>query len=67
MGGGGYESDYTNKLFTLRHRQWIEEYPPMNTACSKSSVVNGDYVIVIGGRGGIGWIAIYSSTISSED
>ena len=32
----------------------------MNTACSKSTVVsasNGDYVIVIGGRGGIGWTA----------
>ena len=26
---GGYSiSGYTNKLFTLRQRQWVEEYPP---------------------------------------
>ena len=48
--GGGY----TNKLFTLRQRQWVEEYPPMNTARSFPAVVStsgGDYVIVIGGYG----------------
>ena len=47
---GGY--GYTNKLFTLRQRQWVEEYPPMNTACSRPAVVStsgGDYIIVIGG------------------
>ena len=51
--GGGY----TNKLFTLRQRQWVEEYPPMNTVRSSPAVVStsgGDYIIVIGGRGGGG-------------
>ena len=53
VGGGGYGSDCTNKLFTLRQRQWVEEYPPMNTACRDPAVVStsgGDYIIVIGGR-----------------
>ena len=52
--GGGYgRSGYTNKLFTLRQRQWVEEYPPMNTARSYPAVGStsgGDYIIVIGGR-----------------
>ena len=51
---GGYGSGYTNKLFTLRQRQWVEEYPPMNTARSRPAVVStsgGDYIIVIGGCG----------------
>ena len=57
VGGGGYGSGYTNKLFTLRQRQWVEEYPPMNTVCRDPAVVStsgGDYIIVIGGRGGGG-------------
>ena len=52
VGGGDYMSGWTNKLFTLRQRQWVEEYPPMNTARCKSTVVStsgGDYIIVIGG------------------
>ena len=55
--GGVYRSGYTNKLFTLRQRQWVEEYPPMNTARSRPAVVStsgGDYTIVIGGCGGGG-------------
>ena len=56
---GGYRFGYTNKLFTLRQRQWVEEYPPMNTAHSHPAVVStsgGDHIIVIGGRGdGGGW------------
>ena len=59
VGGGDYRSGYTNKLFTLRQRQWVEEYPPMNTARSHPAVVStsgSDYIIVIGGRGdGSGW------------
>ena len=55
VGGGGFgSSSSSNKLFTLRQRQWVEEYPPMNTACSFPTVVStsgGDYIIVIGGRG----------------
>ena len=50
-------SDWTNKLFTLRQRQWVEEYPPMNTARSKSTVAStsgSDYIIVIGGGVGDG-------------
>ena len=57
--GGISRSDRTNKLFTLRQRQWVEEYPPMNTARSSPAVVStsgGDYIIVIGGYcGGGGW------------
>ena len=59
VGGWAYRSGYTNKLFTLRQRQWVEEYPPMNTVRSSPAVVStsgGDYIIVIGGRGdGGGW------------
>ena len=59
VGGGGYGYGYTNKLFTLRQGQWVEEYPPMNTARSFPAVVStsgGDYIIVIGGCGdGGGW------------
>ena len=54
VGGGDYGSGYTNKLFTLLQRQWVEEYPPMNTARSFPAVVStsgGDYIIVIGGLG----------------
>ena len=54
---GGYDGSrhHTNKLFTFRQRQWIEEYPPMNTARSETTVVSssdGEYIIVIGGGGG---------------
>ena len=56
---GGYRSGYTNKLFTLRQRQWVEEYPPTNTARYSPAVVStsgGDYIIVIGGYGGgVAW------------
>ena len=56
---GGYRSGYTNKLFTLRQRQWVKEYPPMNTARYSPAVVStsgGDYIIVIGGYGGgVAW------------
>ena len=58
VGGRNYRSSYTNKLFTLRQRQWVEEYPPMNTARSSPGVVStsgGDYIIVIGGCGDGGW------------
>ena len=57
--GGISRSGLTNKLFTLRQRQWVEEYPPMNNARSSPAVVStsgGDYIIVIGGCGvGGGW------------
>ena len=50
---GGYDGYcYTNKLFTLRQRQWVEELPPMKTARSQTAVVstsNGEYVLVLGG------------------
>ena len=60
---GGQDGSHrcTNKLFTLRQRKWIEQYPPMNTARSRTTVVNssdGEYIIVIGGFGvGIDWTA----------
>ena len=54
--GGLDEYCCTNKLYTLRQRKWVEKYPPMNyTACSFPAVVSssdGEYLIVIGGRGG---------------
>ena len=58
-GQDGYR--YTNKLFTLRQGQWVEHYPPMNTALSKTSVVStsdGKYILVIGESvGGGRWTA----------
>ena len=55
---GGYDrSHFTNKLFTLRQRQWVEELPPMKTARSETAVVStsdGEYVLVIGGSD-VGW------------
>lgn len=61
---GGYDgarSICTNKLVTLRLSRWIEEYPPMNTACSMTAVVitsDSNYVIVMGGYGEDGeWIS----------
>ena len=58
---GGWDGSYTNKLFTLRQSQWVEEYPPINTARSYPAVVStsdGGHmnVIAIGGYGGGGWI-----------
>ena len=58
--GGRDGISYTNKLFTLRQRKWIEIYPPMNTACFRPAVVStsgGDYLIVIGGYDGGRWTA----------
>ena len=55
---GGYDRPhYTNKLFTLRQRQWVKELPPIKTARSISAVVStsdGKYVLVIGGDD-VGW------------
>ena len=54
------DTPYTNKLFILRQKKWVEEYPPMNTARSCPAVVStsdGEYLIVIGGIGGGGWTA----------
>ena len=51
--GGGNSTHITNKLFTLQQKQWVEEYPPMNTAHSYPAVVstpNSDYIMVIGGH-----------------
>ena len=55
--GGLDGSLRTNKLFTLRQKKWVEEFPPMNTARSSPAVVStsdGEYLIVIGGVDG-GW------------
>ena len=51
-----YHIHYTNKLFTLRQRQWVEELPPMKTACWTTvvSTSDGEYVLVIGGHVGGG-------------
>ena len=53
--GGQDGSHCTNKLYTLRQREWVEKYPPMDTAGSYPAVVStsdGEHLIVIGGRGG---------------
>ena len=55
-GRNGLRLNY--KLFTFRQRQWVEEYPPMNTARSYPAVVStsdGDYITVIGGYDGGHW------------
>ena len=52
----------SNKLFTLRQRKWVEEYPPMKTARSSPAVVSasdGDYIIVIGERGHDGTVELF--------
>ena len=59
---GGWDGFYrsTNKLYTLRQREWVEKYPPMNTARSSPAVVStsdGEHLIVIGGLGGGRWTA----------
>ena len=57
--GGLDGSHWTNKLYTLRQRKWVEKYPPMNTARSSPAVVStsdGEYLIVIGGSVGV-WTA----------
>ena len=62
VGGTDYRSCRSNKLFTLRQRQWVEEYPPMNTVRSHPAVVStsgGDYIIVIGGRGWTGTVELF--------
>ena len=58
--GGEDGSHPTNKLYTLRQREWVEKYPPMNTARFHPAVVStsdGKHLIVIGGRGGGDWTA----------
>ena len=59
--GGRDGSRYTNTLFTLRQRQWIMEYPPMNAARSRTTIVSssdGEYIIVIGG-----WAGDWTATV----
>ena len=56
--GGEDGSCSTRKLFTLRKGRWVEEYPPMNTTRSRTSVVSisdGKYIIVLGGKVGRQW------------
>ena len=51
-GCDGTVTNFTNKLFTLRRMNWVEELPPMKVARSQSAAVstpNGEYVVVIGG------------------
>ena len=62
--GGWVIADRTNKLFTLRHGEWVEVYPPMNTARSSPAVVStsdGDYLIAIGG-----WVIDGAATATVE-
>ena len=58
VGGRDEAGHRTNRLFTLlRQGEWVEVYPPMNTACYSPAVVStsdGDYLIAIGGFGSDG-------------
>ena len=50
--GGHGESGCTKKLVTLQEGQWVECYPPMNTARSQTATVStsdGNYIFAIGG------------------
>ena len=62
---GGWDAESrTNKLFTLQQGQWVEHYPPMNTARSSPAVVStpdGNYILVIGGK-----VAVSSWTTAFE-
>ena len=52
VGGRDGAGRTTNRLFTLRQGEWVEVYPPMNTAHSSPAIVStsdGDYLIAIGG------------------
>ena len=56
--GGGRRNDCINKLYTLRQRKWVAEYPPMKTERSKPAAVitsDGDYILVVGGLMRYGW------------
>ena len=58
VGGGRSKYDCINKLYTLRQRKWVVEYPPMKTARSKPAAVitsDGDYILVVGGLMCYGW------------
>ena len=58
VGGRDDGYRYTNKLYTLRQRKWVEKYYPMNTTRSHTAVVStsdGKYLIVIGGSVGVRW------------
>ena len=59
---GGGNRQLSNKLFTLRQKKWVKEYPSMKTARRSPAVVSasdGDHIIVIGGWGRNGWTAAF--------
>ena len=59
---GGYDGfGYTNKLFTLRQGKWVDELPPMKTACSQTASIStsdGNYIFAVGGYNGGGWTTV---------
>lgn len=58
-GSDGYRR--TSKLFTLKQRKWVEQYPAMSSAHSRPAVAvtpDGHYLIMIGGAiGSCRWTA----------
>ena len=65
VGGWGGLRD-TNKLFTLQHNEWVEQYPPMNSKRCLPAVVStsdGNYIFVIGGNDGIIMIAHWTTKV----
>ena len=51
--GGEIKYRYTNKVFTLQQKQWVQHYPPMKIGRSESAVVSTSdphYIFVIGGN-----------------
>ena len=48
--GGSVGGDSTKKVTTLTRNNWVETFPPMQTARERPAVVHyGDYVIAVGG------------------
>ena len=57
---------FTNRLFTLRRMNWVEELPPMKVARSQSAAVtspNGEYVVVIGGFYDVPYVDYWFTTV----
>ena len=65
-GCDGTVTNFTNKLFTLRRMNWVEELPPMKVARSQSAAVstpNGEYVVVIGGFLDVPYVDYWFTTV----
>ena len=59
--GGMIRPHFTNKILSLQHNKWIEEYPSMNLALSDVAAVTvsdsqqNKFIITVGGCDAFGW------------